>query len=166
MLFLLHQHHFLAKLLQYSLDQGQTSLPLIKQNTHTFRLVGVIMRHLDNFECHLLILVSTLPNLGRLRVVMCVKPLFHDTVQLVHCWDGAVFATQRPEFNDGLPLRLHLPICQFLEARSEPEGGRGRELGHLGYLIDASYSIFEVRRPSHLRGADGGSMRIYRGDVS
>ena len=101
----------------------------IARDTYTFRLVCLMVistialartspevRHPNNFQRHLLVIVPAFPNLGHLRDTLCTGSLLHNALEFVRRRDGTLETTQLPKFNDRLPLRLCSPVCEVLGA--------------------------------------------------
>ena len=107
MICLFHQHHRLTKPLPSQSDIDEL-LSRIARNTYTFHFPYVSLASIypENFECHLLCIVSTLPNFGDGRDVLREFSLLHDALEFVHRWDGMMAAAQTAKFDDSLPLRL------------------------------------------------------------
>ena len=141
MLNLLHQYRFLVKPLRHPSEQRVTLPQEDRQDVYRFGFLHLVFSSRgDDLECDHLTVVPTLPNFGHPGGVEVLGKvaLLLDPPEFIRCWDCMVAATQLPKFDDTVPPRPWIPMCELLGRRHDQnwEGGIA-SLCHLCDLIDA-----------------------------
>ena len=114
---------------RYLIRQNNDKLlsPKGVRHPYTLGLLGtrIAVRYPENLDSDHLVVVHTLPNLGRLGDALGMVSLPRNTIEFVQCWDCTVVTTPPPKFNEGSPPRLQIPMYELLRRKwSELKGER------------------------------------------